>query len=264
MLKNYLRVAWRQLYKHKGYTGINIAGLAVGMACCLLIALFVQDELSYDRHHEHADQIHRLAFSPPGTEDHVAVSAAPVGPALVASFPEVLEAARFVNRRDVVVRHGDAERFHEDGLLVEPSILDIFSIPFLRGNPETALHQTNEVVISQHMAAKHFGTEEALGAVLTFDLGGEERDFQVVGVVEDVPRNAHFHFDFLLPFSLVADQSNRMDNWVTNWLYTYVLLDKEASPDQLEAKLPAFFEAHVADFPFTYAMQPITDIHLNP
>ena len=114
------------------------------------------------------------------------------------------------------------------------------------------------------MAAKHFGTEEALGAVLTFDLGGEERDFQVVGVVEDVPRNAHFHFDFLLPFSLAADQSNRMDNWVTNWLYTYVLLDKEASTDQLEAKLPAFFEAHVADFPFTYAIQPITDIHLNP
>ncbi|MEJ2636778.1 MAG: ABC transporter permease [Calditrichia bacterium] len=277
MFKNYLKIAFRNLIRHKGYSFINITGLAIGIATCLLILLYVTDELSYDRYNEKADQIYRVCIHGiVGTNEfNQAVTSAPMAKALVNDYPEVIAATRFVNLGFPVLRYKDRVFSEERFFSADSNIFDVFTIPFLEGDPKTALTQPNTIVITQSMARKYFGDEDPMGKVLNSD---NRRDYQVTGVVKNVPHNSHFHFDFLA--SLSTYENSRSDQWLNNGYYTYILLQKDFPPEQLEEKFPQMVRKYVgpqvqqilgvsldqmiaSGNQYRFFLQPLTDIHLR-
>ena len=255
MIKNYLKIAFRNLQRYRMYAFVNMAGLAVGMTCCMLILLYVRDELSYDRYHENAEQIHRLVRS------RSAYTAAPMGPALAAEMPGVRQAARIKVYQDVLVHDGGEKRFIESVFAADTSFFDIFTVPFLRGTPEAALSRPDGLVLTASAAEKYFGREDAMGKTLIV-VDDEPFALTVTGVIEDLPAASHVRFDLLASFKLVEQSSSRLENWTTNWLFTYLLLDEATSGADVEARLPALFERHTGEAWDHFRIQPLLDIHL--
>jgi len=277
MFKNYLKIALRNFLKHKGFSFINIFGLAIGVACCLLIVLFVLDEISYDQHHEKADHIYRVGIRGfvNNTLFHGVVTPAPMAQTLVNEFPEVTAATRLRNFGFPVFRYGDKVFSEEKVFWVDQAFFDIFTVPFIKGDPKTALAQPNTIVLTRSMALKYFGDEDPVGKSLNAD---KRRDYLVTGVVEDVPHNSHFHYDFLA--ALVTYDASRSPIWVSNNFYTYLVLQEGTSSEAFEAKLVGlvkkyvgpqiqtaagitleqFFESGGA---WDYFIQPLTGIHLH-
>jgi putative ABC transport system permease protein len=277
MLKNYIKIALRNLLKYKGTSFINIFGLSVGITCCILISLFVLDELSYDRYHEKSDRIFRVTLrSIVGTHEYNGViTCAPLAAAMVRDFPEVISATRFRRLGFPVLRYGEKAFSEERFFWADPTIFEVFTIPFIKGNPKTALSKPNTVVINQTMAKKYFGDDDPMGKILNADM---KRDYLVTGVVEDVPHNSHFHFDFLC--SLSTSERSKSQDWLNNNLYTYFVLQKGVSYKAFEAKLDELvvkyagpqleiavgitMEKFIAKgSSYGYFVQPLTDIHLH-
>ncbi len=260
MFANYFKVAVRNLRRHPAYAFINVTGLAVGMTCCLLIVLFVRDELSYDRFHENADRIYRIVsdwgnFSVPSTNP-------PVINRLGPDFPEVTMA--LLTPFGAQVRYEDQSFFEERVYFANPEVFDVFTIPVVRGNPETMLAEPGKVVLTQESARKYFGDENPMGKVLQVD---GEFEIEVAGVVEALPENAHFHYDFLVPWAtldMLMDFSNST-NWGNNSYYTYLLFPEGYDPQTFEAQLPGFIERHAGDNwnGSELSLQAMTDIHLH-
>src|SRR6478672_9098881 len=206
MLKNYFKIAFRNLWKNKGYSAINIIGLAIGIATCLLITLFVIDELSFDRYNKNADRIYRvnsdLKF---GGEAHVmAVCPDPLASTLIRDYPEVENAVRFRSYGPSLVKKGNENIKEERIIYVDSTVFDIFTLPMIAGNPRKALAEPNSVVITESTAKKYFGTTNVLGKVLRFD---NQNDNKITGVIKDVPGNSHFNFDFFV--SLAGSEEAR-------------------------------------------------------
>ncbi len=217
MFKNYLKIAFRNLLRHKAYSFINLTGFAVGMACCIVVLLFVQDEAQYDTYHERGDRIYRISsravLMSTGEEDVVADSPFLWGRAMKQEYPEVADYVRFSlatsPNEPWEVRRGDAA-FSESRLLyADPSVFGIFSWPLRQGNAATALIQPKSIVLSESMARKYFGQENPVGKILIVDpkrrdrsgrLTHETLDYNVTGVMKDIPRRSHFTADFLLSF----------------------------------------------------------------
>ena len=265
MIKNYLTVAIRNIARNKTFSAINILGLAIGMACCILILLYVQDELSYDQHHEHADRIYRVAAEGKvaGTMRQFAITPFPMGPALVKDYPEVIKAVRFFQgtnpRRLVEDQHGHV--FSEDGVLfTDPNVFEVFNFPLSQGDPKTAFLEPFSIVITEVVAQKYFGEQNPIGQTLTLD---QKAWFTVTGVLKGTAHNSHFQFDFL------ASPILQETGWRNHEYYTYLLLQQNDSAGELEAKLPNFTETHAdeqykaAGLTIKYFLQPLTDIHLN-
>jgi putative ABC transport system permease protein len=267
MLKNYMKIAFRSLKKYKGYSFINISGLAIGMAVCMLIFLWILNELSYDRFHEKADRICRLTMDIEiGTTLHTPVSLTAAGPALVQDFPEVITAARVDRPGRVSVKYEDKIFQEADVGFAENAIFDIFSFPFVSGDPKTALEAPNTVVITESMAVKYFGDSDPLGKILRFN---NEADFSVTAVVKEIPSNSHFRFNMLRSFqTLIADGSVSNDMWFDLRFFTYILLDEHTTPEQLEQKLPGFIDNHLGEAlkatggSAQLFVQPLKKIHL--
>ena len=281
MWRNYVTVAFRNIRKHKGFSLINIAGLAIGIASCLLILLFVQSELSYDRFHERAERIYRVGFTfHVGTNQFdAALGPCPLAAAMVEEFPEVESAARIFARQsrggDVFVRYGE-KRYKEDKFLwADPELLDILTIPFIKGNPEGALAQPYSVVMTSETAVKYFGQEDPIGKMLEL---GDGSLYMINGVTESWPEQSHFHFDFLASFPSLP-KSEDLDFYDTA-VFTYILLRESASIDALESKLPEFSGKCMAPviekimaIPYQdflesgnfigFMTQPLRDIHLR-
>jgi len=266
MFKNYLTVAVRNLLRHKGYSAINIAGLAVGMACCFLIALLVRHELSYDRHHQNAEQIFRVTeeYKNDLTGEAVqnAQTAFRLAPALLSDFPEIVHATRFY--RGTLLARYKGKQFLEPGFaLTDAAVFKVFSFPLIKGDPEVALKRPNSVVISEEVARKYFGDEDPVGKVLASN--GEVPDLEVTGVFQKMPQNSHFRFDLLASMETLKLLSSRV---VSDWRrsqYTYLLLSRDHPPSALERKLPGFVEKcrrEGATFSKLH-LQPLTDIHLH-
>ncbi|UCH97760.1 MAG: ABC transporter permease, partial [Candidatus Aminicenantes bacterium] len=199
MFKNYLKIAFRNIKRHKGYSFINIAGLAIGMACCILMVVYISSELSFDRYHENADRIYRLCHHANigGTDDISGVSNAVAAPALRDSFPEVVNAVRFGWTFQPVVKYQDKQFFESGFYYADDSVFDIFSWPMIKGNPGTALKAPYSIVLTEDMAKKYFADEEPLGKILKLD---NKDNYTVTGVIKNIPVNSHFLFNGLLSF----------------------------------------------------------------
>lgn len=268
MLKNYLKVSIRSLVKHRAYSFINILGLTVGVACCLVIYLFVRHELSYDRFHEQADNIYRLTvdWTSQTSDFKNALSSAPMGPAVQSDFPDVLGMVRFKpEEKKVLVRYED-KRFYTDHnrfMYADPSVFSIFSFRLIGGDPTSALAEPNTIVLTESMARKYFDEEDPVGNILQID---ERANFLVTGVMEDVPPNAHFHFDFLTSLeNLSEEEKASMESWGWNPFFTFLLLPSEYDVARLEAQFPEMLAKHAGDnySDWRLELQPLTDIHLN-
>lgn len=266
MIKNYLKITWRNLKKNKIYSFINIFGLAVGMACCIVIMLFVQDELSFDRFHENADRIYRLTVIRKIStgEQRDTLTPSDAGPNMVADFPEVIDAVRMAMLRAYVIEHNE-KRLPTDPVGADPAILDIFTFPLIKGDRRTALRDPDNVVISEELAGKMFGDEDPIGNVITIFGVDTRKDCKVTGIIKDIPYNSHLRFEFLTParYSNPKDRSGRSRREVC---VTYLLLSKNADPQELEKKLPDFVLKYYGEQGakrITFRLQPLTSIHLH-
>ncbi|MGH7450500.1 MAG: ABC transporter permease, partial [bacterium] len=275
MLKNYLKIAVRNLLKHKAYSFINIVGLAMGMTCCILILLYVQRELSYDRFHKDAKQIYRIAWfsgNPQTRTPH------PMAQAMVSDFPEVKNAVSIspiwgpgLTRPAIAVKYGD-KRFDEKGFYsTDTTFFEVFSFHLIKGVPETALRSPFSIVITEEMAKKYFGEEEPLGKVLNIN---NRTDLKVTGVLQNLPANSHFHFDFLLSYVLLKmRETGSYYEWEDFGHYNYILLSPDAKAKAVEAQISDWFlkyndwsaedAAELKSGQVGFRLQPITDIHLH-
>ncbi|MGB2905768.1 MAG: ABC transporter permease [Candidatus Aminicenantaceae bacterium] len=267
MLKNYLLIAWRNLNKNKGYSFLNILGLAVGMAVFVLIFLYVQHELSFDRWHENADRIFRVVQHQPGNmylgSDRFAVTQAPLAAALMQEFPEVMAATRIGSSGNVLLTYGEKNFLEKNVHWADPYLFKVFSIELLRGDPETALTDPHSILFSESVARKFFGDQDPIGQTVVYI---EEHDMRVTGVFKDFPKNSHFTMDVILPFDAMPVLLDRkLDSWGNSSFYTYFLLQEGADHAQLEGKLPDMFKKYRNDQGWDsagYILQPLTRIHL--
>ena len=271
MLHNYLTIALRNLLRYPAYTLINIVGLAIGLAACMLILLYVWDELSYDRYHPHADRVYRIVDDIESAGHTVRTAGSPSGwgPVLKRDFPEIELFARVRGTTSAWFIMHEEQRFYEKKVIwADATLLDMFSIPFVAGDPRTALTEPYSIVISEEMAFKYFGDEEPMGKVLR---GDDVWDFTVTGVMRNIPANSHLRPDMII--SLVTRNAiypNSLDEWEMHEnRYTYLRLHENASPANLEAQLPAFVERHKSGRfrdstkILRPSLQPLVDIHLH-
>ena len=270
MFKSHLKIALRHLIKRRGFAFINIAGLAVGMACSLLILLWVWEEYSYDRFHEKADRIVRVCAR--GRIGDTVIdqtsTCAPLPGTLMMDYPEVEQAVRIL-RGNAPVQYGDRV-FVESGMLIADStFFDVFSFPLLRGDRRTVLSAPDACVITQTMARKYFGDEDPINKVLT--VAGYYR-FRVTGIMKEVPANSHVHFNGVFSLASVREMSAN-DAWMSNSFATYLVLREGFPYRSLEAKFPDFIRRHfgpdeskiisAAGNKWEYYLQPLTSIHLD-
>ncbi len=268
MFKNNLKIAFRIFKRHKGYSFINITGLAVGMACCILILLWINDEVSYDRYHENADQIIRLTYAEDigGTFSHYAMSPFVAAPIFKAEIPEVKAYTRLVSN-STLIKYGDRV-FDEDNVYyADPDFFKIFSHEFIAGDPERALLEPGSIVLTESSARKIFGTQDPKGETLNLSFPG---DVKITGVIRDVPRNSHFRFNYLVP---LGNLEKRFEQYFTQWEtiigWSYLLVEEETDLAVLDQKLQAVAEKHSGaearrfGHTFEYHPQKITNIHLK-
>ena len=273
MFNNYLTIVIRLLLRYKGYSLINVLGLAIGIAGCVLIVLFVYDELSFDQYHQNKDRIYRLAVSETaeGRIDISAKSPAAWGPVLVQEYPEIEAITRIRPPASRwLIRYGEKRFYEEHFVFADSTVFEVFTIPLVQGNANSALAEPHSVVLSESMAKKYFGDENPIGKVIT---GDDKYEFSVTGIMRNLPDNSHFHFDFLASFASLAPnglygEPSTMQNHY-NSLFTYILLRNGAAPKDLERKLPGFLDKHLSEqletlgIAMTPFLQPLTSIHLH-
>ncbi len=240
MVKNYFKIALRNLVKHKFYAGINIFGLSVGVACSLLIYLFVSHETSFDNFHKDSDQIYRIVrhgkFN--GNEFHYPVCPAPMAGGLVSELPEIEQAVRFRSLGTYLVKTPEAtESFKEDGLIfTDSTFFDLFSFDVIQGDANGALVRPNTIAISRSAATKYFPNGAALSKTLVLD---GDQNFEITAVFADMPKNAHFQFDFLMSMSSLEEANNAM--WLSNNFFTYIRSVPGLTQEKLTEKVSSFY-----------------------
>ena len=254
MLKNYIKIALRNITKYKGYSFINIAGLAVGMAICILILLYVQDELSFDEYHEYSDRIFRLERAsrlPDGSIEPYFCSLAPSFlPLIEKDFPEIEHAVRLYNPPNTLLKVGDNGFSEERLFFAEEDIFEIFSIPLIKGDPETSLKEKGNIILSRSMAQKYFGDANPMGKNITAD---NRFLLQVTGIMEEWPANSHVHMDFLVSYITLKglygsgdnDYFHGTRNFSDNVTLAYVRLAEGFSGQELQTKIPDFLDRNI-------------------
>ena len=273
MLKNYLKIAFRILRRYRAYSFINIVGLAIGMACCLLILAYVRHELSYDRYHKNASQIYRVVeeLDLAGKKTHMAITPAPFAPAMDNDLEEVVHAVRFMSSRNigdkVLVSFRDSHFYEDSWFYADDTVFEVFTFPLVKGDPKTALKEPLSVVVTEEAARKYFGDEDPLGKVLTVSDKYNQYDFLVTGVLKNIPPHSHFRFDFLASFiTLETHYRFNLPNWFNHAYYTYLLLESGCNPKELEKKFPALVEKYTGKVGASVLkphLQPLTSIHLH-
>jgi len=262
MAAHYLKTAWRKARREKATAAINLAGLAVGLACVILTALYVRHELRFDRYHARADRIVRLVTGVRGgAYEAIAKVPGPWGLAALREIPEIERVTRFVLMNEVLVGRGEVRAYENGGMYADASVFEVFSFPLLRGDPATALAGPGTVVLTESFARRFFGAEDPVGGTLTFDT---KTDYLVTGVVRDVPAESHFTFDFLVSLETYANPMR--DDWKWNQFYTYFLLKDGASPAAVLEKFPDLLGRHMAAADasvYDVRLQKLTDIHLR-
>ena len=267
MLKNYLKICIRNITKHSFFSFINISGLTIGMTCCVLILLWVQDEFSYDRFHKDADRIFRVltcSQSPDGS--HFLWDGTPglLAPTLQSEYPEIEQGVRVVPQLTCPLRYED-EKFYEDCCATESSFFDTFSFPFIEGNALSALKSPNSIVLTKTTAQKYFGSQNALGKSLKLNFWGFNEPLKVTGVINDVPSNSHLQFDCLIHFSVLRAVGWDIDAWGGYNNKSYILLRSDTVYKDVENKIQGIYQNYYPESTSTIRLEPITRIRLyNP
>ncbi len=286
MLKNYIKIALRNIRKQKLYSFINILGLSVGLAFCVLVLLFINDELTYDQFHENKDSIYRLYRQPlisDGPIDKDLYMPIPVGPTMKSDFPQVEQFVRLTPFGSNIIRH-NGQLFEQSGFAFsDPSLFEVFTFPLIYGDQASALNNPSSVIISKNLATKFFGNINPIGKELSIRLNGEFYQFEITGVLQPIPQNSTIHFDVILPHQKllqVFDEYSRVENrWDATRLITYVKLHQGADVNHVRERLPDFMNAHLGDMfdemradgtlksegpPIIYQLQPLREVHLDP
>ena len=277
MLTNYIKIAIRNLRRNLVFASINIFGLAVGLAACLLIAAYVRDETHYDRFASRSGDIYRVNLGVTGnnTTAHYPMVDAAVGPGMAANYPEIEAFTRLSRVGDNFVRYGVQEYKEQKMATVDSNFFDIFTIPFLEGDVHTALSQPNSLVVTSAFAKKYFGNASAMGKTISLTYYGE---CKITGIIDKVPDESHFHFDAFLSWSSMRWLKNL--TWTNLGYYTYLVLRQDASAAKLQAHFPDLVtkyaapeiardmgvplgEAQKAANTFVFTLTPLTDIHLH-
>ncbi len=268
MFKNYLKIALRNIKRQKAYSILNIGGLTIGMTCFILLLLYIQFELSYDKYHENSDRIYRVI------REGKSLTPVPLGPKLMEDLPEIASAARLIKRDNILISHQNKHFLEDDFYWADPEIFNIFTIPFIRGNPKTVLIDPFSILLSESIAKKYFNNGNPIGKVLTVEGGS---DFIISGVFSDIPGNSHFVMDFIAPYNTYFQISGTDNtNWFRNFSYTYFLLREGVNPDDLESKLLSVIDSYIfknlpmqiknqfkEPYPRVFYAQPLTKIHLH-
>ncbi|MGG7663004.1 ABC transporter permease [Dyadobacter sp. BHUBP1] len=275
MISSYLKIALRSLWNKKAFASINIFGLAIGLATCMLILLFVQHELSYDRFNRNADRIFRVTLHGRigGNDINIAGASAPAGPALLRDYPGVEAYTRLSNHGTFLVKNGERRFLEERVIFTDSNFFNFFSIPLLKGDANSVLKEPKTVVLTQSMALKYFGNQDPIGKSLDM---GNSGAFRVTGVCEDVPSNSHFHYNFFGSMKSVT----LGDKWLSSGAHTYILLRNGYPVEKLSAQMPQMVRKYIGpeiqEFlgmsydeylrkgdKFGFGLQPLTDIHLT-
>ena len=269
MIKNYLKIAFRNLWRHKGFSFINVAGLAVGMTACFLIFIYVKFELSYDKFNQNFNQVYRLNtdIKSPNEVLHWSSASAPMGPALQQDYPEMVKANARVFGAGFLVVSGD-KKFQENNIsFTDPALFDIFTFPFIRGNPKTALSAPFDAVLTETMAKKYFGSTDVVGKSLLLD---GKHPVNITGVVKDVPLNSHFNFDMLISASTMEPlKLIRMAEWGNFSNFTYLLIPNPADAARVQARLPDFLRKHITEdqrrrgYNYELFVEPLKDVYMD-
>jgi putative ABC transport system permease protein len=277
MIKNYLKTAIRTLRKNVGFTAINVLGLALGLATCMLIVFYVVDELSYDKYNTNADRIYRanMQIKFGGIDQTYASSPAPLAGTFQNDYPEVEKAVRLLQRGGYNVKKGNQNIHENKVILADSTLFDVFTLPMIAGDPKKALVEPKTVVITETTARRYFNTTQAVGKTLTFN----QKDlYKVTGVIKDMPKQSHFNYDFIL--SMTSTQESKENAWFSNNFNTYVLLKPGVDVKKFESKLPSLmrkyagpqlqsilhlsFEAFEGGGNrYQLALMPLLDIHLK-
>lgn len=272
MFKNYFKVTYRNFIKQKVYSALNISGLAIGLACSILIFIYISDELSFDKFHSKSDRIYRVLekFESEGVGEHSASLPFPTGPAIKNDFSrQVQHVVRFFNFQSpsLALANTAADKgFNESNIFfADSTFFDVFDFELLAGDKETALDEPNAILITRSMAKKYFVDEDPMGKTLEFQ---GNQNLMVTGVLEDTPKNAHFTFDFIVSFSTLKASfgGNYPGSWYWNPCWTYIVLDENTKPDEFVTQFPDFVQKYFPDFikeDIELQLQPIEDIHLT-
>ncbi|MEO6284891.1 MAG: ABC transporter permease [Dyadobacter sp.] len=278
MIRNYFKIAWRNLVRNRAFSAINISGLAIGLASCMLISLYVLDELSFDRFHTKGDRIVRVFFKGimQGGIMNEAHVMPPTATTLKADYPEVEEATRLRQGGNPLILIGE-KLFTDDRLaFVDSNFLNVFTFPLIQGNPKTVLLDPNSVVISETAAEKYFGKQDPIGKIL--NMKEWKANYKVTGIMKDMPANSHFRYDLLASMSTL--QEAKSTSWMVSEFFTYLVLQKGYDYKRLEAKLPQTVAKYMGpqlkqglgmtldEFrkkgnDIGLYLQPFTDIHLH-
>jgi len=265
MFINYLKITLRNIKRHKGYSFINIAGLAIGMTCSILILLYVRSELSFEKFHKNTDNIYRVIMHQEGNffgnTDWLPWTPPILAPTLKKDLPEVIHAARFENRRQLIT-YKDKKIYEEDFCYTDPEFFDIFTFSIIKGDPQTALNEPFSLLITPQMAEKYFGNEDPVNKIINID---NKHDFKITGIIENCPQNTHIKYNFLASFislEKVSKNNDQFYKWGMNFHDTYLLLQNNANPDEIETKLREYDQT-VGSRTWSFHIWPLQDIHFK-
>ncbi|MFC1898096.1 ABC transporter permease [Candidatus Cloacimonadota bacterium] len=260
MIKNYFKIAIRNLFRQKVFSAINIIGLAIGLACGILLSLWISDEISFDKFHENGKNIYRVLENQSYSSQNmqVAVTPAPMAEAMKDDFPEIELATRYNTGFVQTIEVGEKKFEERTGAFADADFFQMFSFPIIKGS-QNPLSDKNSIVLTETIAAKLFGDEEAVGQTVSiYDL-----NLQVTAVIEDVPRNSHISFGYILPFQILIDRNPDLDNWGSNSIYTYVQLIDGTSCEEMTEKVKMYLKEKNEGSSSELYLQPITKTYLH-
>lgn len=264
MFKNYFKVAIRNIQRHKAFSFINITGLAIGMACCILIMLWVQDELSYDKFHENEDTLYRMIVQDLDAKGDLGGSTIPyaLAPILKSEYPEIANFTRYQDLSWLLncsFTYQEKKFYEPDFFLADPAFFEMFSFSFIKGDPVTALQDIYSIVLTEDTAYKYFGTEDPMGKVLKIN---NRRDLKVTGVIKNLPHNTHMQFDMISSIHILGEQKIRSWAWES---YSYIQLQPNTDIEEFREKIAGSLTTHSPQtwIKLKINIQPVTKIHLH-
>ncbi len=265
MLRNYLKIALRNITGNPLFSAINIIGLSIGLACCIIITLFVQYETSYDKDWQNADRIHRVTRDFFSNNLRLASIAPPIAPLLQQDFPEIEDITRIMRTGSIALTIDEKTINDETFVIADPNVFEFFNLNFVNGDPSTALAAPTNLVLSQRAAERYFGGQDPMGKII--NVAGQA-DFTITGIFEDLPDNTHMQFEILSSISVVPIMMGEgaLESWGSNNYYTYIRLPEGYNPDDLEAKFENFiikYRGEDAPNGTALNLQAMTDIHLT-